>query len=49
MVLEGVWNMCYELGGMEGAMVGVSFFNIDSEVWDVHLGENLVDVFGLWK
>ena len=37
------------LGGGGDAMVGVGFFGIDNEVWDVHLGEDIVDVFGLWE
>lgn len=47
--------MGHGLGEMEGAMVGgnvmvrVGFFGIESEVWDVHLGEYIVDIIGLWK
>lgn len=35
--------------GWNAAMVVVSLFGIDSEVWDIHLREDLVDVFGLLK
>ena len=44
--------MCHELGEMDEAMlggnvmVGVGFFGIDSEVWDVHLGEDIVRSLG---
>ena len=47
--------MCHGLGEMGVAMVGrnimvgVGFLSIDSEVWDVHLGEDIVDIYGLLK
>lgn len=42
--------MCHGFIKMEGEMSwSGGFFGIDSEVWDVHLGEDIVDVFGLPK
>ena len=44
--------MCHGFGEMEGSfvvggnvMIGVGFFGIDN----VHLGEDIVNIFGLWE
>lgn len=54
-VSEGVWICAMHwnkmLGGMVGGnvMVGVGFCDIDNEVWNIHLGEDIINFFGLWE